>query len=98
MEVEAVDEGTIGKLLVAEGTEHVPVDQPIALLMTEDEDEARASSFETRPMAAPQDEELSPHSDGLAPHAEESAAAPVSKGEAAGYSPSPPPLPNGERG
>ena len=25
MEVEAVDEGTIGKLLIAEGTEHVPV-------------------------------------------------------------------------
>ena len=25
MEVEAVDEGRIGKLLVAEGTEHVPV-------------------------------------------------------------------------
>jgi pyruvate dehydrogenase E2 component (dihydrolipoamide acetyltransferase) len=88
MEVEAVDEGTIGKLLVAEGTEHVPVNQPIALLMTEDEGEARASSFETRPMAAPQDEELSPHSDGLAPHAEEGAAAPVSKGETAGYSPS----------
>ena len=37
MEVEAVDEGTIGKLLVAEGTEHVPVNQPIALLLTEDE-------------------------------------------------------------
>ena len=28
MEVEAVDEGRIGKLLVAEGTEHVPVNQP----------------------------------------------------------------------
>ena len=30
MEVEAVDEGRIGKLLVAEGTDHVPVNQPIA--------------------------------------------------------------------
>ncbi|MGB6905561.1 MAG: pyruvate dehydrogenase complex dihydrolipoamide acetyltransferase [Methyloceanibacter sp.] len=41
MEVEAVDEGTIDKILVAEGTEHVPVNQPIALLLTGD-DEAEA--------------------------------------------------------
>src|SRR5512142_3260860 len=33
MEVEAVDEGRIGKLLVAEGTDHVPVNQPIAILL-----------------------------------------------------------------
>jgi pyruvate dehydrogenase E2 component (dihydrolipoamide acetyltransferase) len=39
MEVEAVDEGTIGKLLIAEGTEHVPVNDPIALLLTDDEDD-----------------------------------------------------------
>ncbi len=39
MEVEAVDEGTMGRLLVAEGTEHVPVNHPIALLLTEDEGE-----------------------------------------------------------
>src|SRR6476660_6459284 len=37
MEVEAVDEGTIGKILIAEGTEHVPVNTPIALLLAEDE-------------------------------------------------------------
>ena len=58
MEIEAPDDGTIDKLLVAEGTEHVPVNYPIALLLTEDEG---ASSFETRPAAAPQDEELRPH-------------------------------------
>ena len=34
MEVEAVDEGRMGKLLVPEGTEHVKVNQPIALLYT----------------------------------------------------------------
>ena len=39
MEVEAVDEGTLGKILVAEGTEHVPVNQPIALLLGEDEED-----------------------------------------------------------
>ena len=37
MEVEAVDEGRIGKLLVAEGTEHVPVNKPIALLLVDGE-------------------------------------------------------------
>jgi pyruvate dehydrogenase E2 component (dihydrolipoamide acetyltransferase) len=85
MEVEAVDEGTMGKLLVAEGTEHVPVNQPIALLLGDGDDEAaaapRASSFETRPAAAPQDEDRS-RSTRPDPHPKEGAPAPVSKGEA----------------
>ncbi|MFZ2469120.1 MAG: biotin/lipoyl-containing protein, partial [Parvibaculum sedimenti] len=38
MEVEAVDEGRIGKLLVVEGTENVPVNKPIAILLGEGED------------------------------------------------------------
>jgi pyruvate dehydrogenase E2 component (dihydrolipoamide acetyltransferase) len=37
MEIEAVDEGMIGKILVVEGTEQVPVNQPIALLLEEGE-------------------------------------------------------------
>lgn len=37
MEVEAVDEGTIGKLLVAAGTEGVKVNTPIAVLLQEGE-------------------------------------------------------------
>ena len=37
MEVEAVDEGTIGKLLVAEGTDDVAVNTPIAVLLGEGE-------------------------------------------------------------
>ncbi|MGH6866520.1 MAG: biotin/lipoyl-containing protein, partial [Methyloceanibacter sp.] len=40
MEVEAVDEGTIGKLFVAEGAENVPVNEPIALLIGEEKAEA----------------------------------------------------------
>jgi len=40
MEFEAVEEGTIGKILVAEGTEGVAVNQPIALLLEEGESEA----------------------------------------------------------
>ena len=50
MEVEAAEDGVIGKLLHAEGTEHVPVNHPIAVLLTEDEG---ASSFAARPAAAP---------------------------------------------
>ena len=37
MEVEAVEEGTLGKIVVAEGTEGVPVNEVIALLLEEGE-------------------------------------------------------------
>jgi pyruvate dehydrogenase E2 component (dihydrolipoamide acetyltransferase) len=37
MEVEAVDEGTVGEILVSEGTLDVPVNQPIATLLAEGE-------------------------------------------------------------
>ncbi|QQM32330.1 pyruvate dehydrogenase complex E1 component subunit beta [Martelella lutilitoris] len=37
MEVEAVDEGTIGKILISEGTEGVKVNTPIAVLLEEGE-------------------------------------------------------------
>ena len=46
MEVEAVDEGRIGQILVAEGTEHVPVNQPIALLLGDDEGSMEAGGRE----------------------------------------------------
>jgi pyruvate dehydrogenase E2 component (dihydrolipoamide acetyltransferase) len=42
MEFEAVDEGRIGKILVPDGTEGVKVNQPIAVLLGEDEDAAAA--------------------------------------------------------
>jgi pyruvate dehydrogenase E1 component beta subunit len=38
MEVEAVDEGVLGRILVPDGTEAVQVNQPIALLLEEGED------------------------------------------------------------
>jgi pyruvate dehydrogenase E1 component beta subunit len=50
MEVEAVDEGTIGKILVAEGSENVKVNTPIAMLLGEDED---ASALDAAPASAP---------------------------------------------
>ena len=40
MEVEAVDEGTLGRILVPDGTEGVAVNTPIALLLEEGEDAA----------------------------------------------------------
>jgi pyruvate dehydrogenase E1 component beta subunit len=54
MEVEAVDEGTLGKILVAEGTESVPVNTPIALLLGEGED---ASALDQAATAGPKAEE-----------------------------------------
>ena len=37
MEVEAVDEGVLGKILVADGTEGVKVNEPIAILVDQGE-------------------------------------------------------------
>ena len=45
MEVEAVDEGTLGKILVADGTEGIAVNAPIAVLLEEGEDAAALQSF-----------------------------------------------------
>ncbi|MGE0340240.1 MAG: pyruvate dehydrogenase complex dihydrolipoamide acetyltransferase [Xanthobacteraceae bacterium] len=44
MEVEAVDEGTIAKIMVAEGTADVPVNQVIAVLAEEGEDASAAAN------------------------------------------------------
>src|SRR5881394_4647336 len=43
MEVEAVDEGTLGKILVPEGTNDVAVNTPIAMILSEGEDASAAS-------------------------------------------------------
>jgi pyruvate dehydrogenase E1 component beta subunit len=55
MEVEAVDEGKVAKILVPAGTENVKVNTPIALISGEDDDAAPASAPpkpETRPKNA----------------------------------------------
>ena len=52
MELEAVDEGTIGKLLVAEGTEGVAVNKPIALLLGEGESAGASAPAKAAPAAA----------------------------------------------
>jgi pyruvate dehydrogenase E2 component (dihydrolipoamide acetyltransferase) len=91
MEVEAVDEGTLAKIVVAEGTQDVPVNQVIAVLAGEGEDvKAAASSTgaekqaETKPSAGTPSPQPSPQ-----------------RGEGAGNAPpqgrAPSPLPGGER-
>jgi pyruvate dehydrogenase E1 component beta subunit len=52
MEVEAVDEGTMGPILVAEGTENVAVNTPIAVLLEEGEDASSAVAV-SAPAAIP---------------------------------------------
>ncbi|KKJ75496.1 branched-chain alpha-keto acid dehydrogenase subunit E2 [Kiloniella litopenaei] len=47
MEVEAVDEGTIAKILVPGGTEGVAVNHTIAILLEEDEDESALENVST---------------------------------------------------
>lgn len=61
MEVEAVDEGVLGKILIAEGTDGVAVNTPIAVLLEEGESAGdisaeavpAAASSEAEPAAAP---------------------------------------------
>ena len=52
MEVEAVDEGVVAKLMVAEGTEGVAVNAVIAVLAEEGEDAASASAGSSAPAPA----------------------------------------------
>jgi pyruvate dehydrogenase E2 component (dihydrolipoamide acetyltransferase) len=51
MEVEAVDEGTLGRILIPEGTDKVKVNTPIAVLLGEGE-KADASAPQPQPSAA----------------------------------------------
>ena len=61
MEIEAVDEGVLGKILVAEGTEGIAVNTPIAIIVEEGEEVSdadaaappTASDAEPAPQAAP---------------------------------------------
>src|SRR4051794_12424467 len=53
MEVEAVDEGTVARILVEEGTEGVAVNTPICILAAEGEDADDAASSTPPATAAP---------------------------------------------
>src|SRR4051794_22451345 len=80
MEVEAVDEGTIAKIVVPEGTQDVPVNDVIAVLAGDGEDVKAAGSA----AAAPKPAAAAPAAAKPAPTAAPvAAAAPASAGEAA---------------
>jgi pyruvate dehydrogenase E2 component (dihydrolipoamide acetyltransferase) len=70
MEYEAVDEGTIAKIVVPEGTQDVAVNSVIAVLAGEGEDVKQAASGAAKPQAAPSREkkaESAPHPAPAAP-------------------------------
>ncbi|SVB84885.1 uncharacterized protein METZ01_LOCUS237739, partial [marine metagenome] len=52
MEVEAIDEGLLGKILIPAGTENVAVNTPIAILMLEGEDVSDLEGVDTSAPAA----------------------------------------------
>src|SRR5579884_2643308 len=60
MEYEAVDEGTIAKILVPEGSQDVPVNAPIAVLAGEGEDVKAAASAAPKPAAKTESPSPSP--------------------------------------
>lgn len=66
MEVEAVDEGTIGKIVVAEGTEGVKVNAVIAVLLEEGESADDIGSGKSSPKAESSEAASEPSSEGKA--------------------------------
>lgn len=72
MEVEAVDEGVLGKILVAEGTEAVAVNSLIALLLEDGEDSSAVDQHRPSPQA------VAPHSAPSDHHIPDQGAKPVS--------------------
>ncbi len=52
MEVEAVDEGTVGRLLIGEGTDKVKVNTPIAMLLEEGENASALGAASATPTAS----------------------------------------------
>jgi pyruvate dehydrogenase E1 component beta subunit len=73
MEVEAVDEGTLGKILVPEGTNDVAVNTPIAMILADGEDASalkdggRAASAQKAAESAPPASQQRPAKEARAP-------------------------------
>jgi pyruvate dehydrogenase E2 component (dihydrolipoamide acetyltransferase) len=88
MEVEAVDEGTVGSILIAEGTDKVKVNTPIAVLLGEGESAgAAAPKAAAPPPAAPAPAPAAPKPQAAAPAPVAAPAAtpkPAANGHAAG--------------
>jgi len=78
MEVEAIDEGTLAKILIEGGTENVAVNTPIAVMLEDGEDASALDGFDVGGGAAPA---------ASAPAAEE--AAPIASAPTAAPTPAP---------
>jgi pyruvate dehydrogenase E1 component beta subunit len=78
MEVEAVDEGRLGRILVEEGTDGVKVNTPIAVILADGEDSAdiRATTTEAAPAASAVAREPQPAAPASAPPEIEAASDP----------------------
>ncbi|GBD49311.1 pyruvate dehydrogenase complex E1 component subunit beta [Methylopila sp. Yamaguchi] len=89
MEVEAVDEGVLGKILIADGSEDVKVNTPIALILADGEDESAlkngastpAGDAQPKPDAAPAAGEPKTGGEAAAKRADEGAAKDASGGK-----------------
>jgi pyruvate dehydrogenase E1 component beta subunit len=89
MEVEAVDEGTLGKILIPEGTEAVKVNEKIAILLGEGEDASAIDAAASAPAAA------APAAPAEAPAEAPAPAAPVAAAPAASKPADDPEIPAG---
>ena len=70
MEVEAVDEGKIGKIMVAEGTEGVKVNAVIAVLLQEGESADAVAAPKSAPAPAPEAPKIEAPAPAVAPRAD----------------------------
>src|SRR5215475_2292727 len=96
MEVEAVDEGTIAKILVPEGTQDVPVNDVIAVLAGDGEDVKAAGAGAAAAKPAPKVADKAAEKPAAAPPAKTAAApAPVAKAAPAPQAAGPAPQANG---
>ena len=79
MEIEAVDEGSVGRLLVIEGTEGVPVNQPIAVLLADGEDASALDGFLPLDGASAPASQASSPEGSLAPATDRAFASPLAR-------------------
>ena len=70
MEVEAADEGTLGKILIPEGTADVAVNTPIAVILADGEDKGAINDAQPAPAPKAADGAAPPASAAPAPQAE----------------------------
>ncbi len=77
MEFEAVDEGTLGRILVPEGAQGVKVNQPIAVLLEEGEDASALAQVKPAAAPAPAKPAPSPSPAAAMPAAKPAAPAPI---------------------